>query len=79
MTNVKIFDGNLLGINQITFTSTDSVIYEYFENLDGVNSLYLIFNDVGVYFEETNENKYLIFAFTDENREALENYAELWD
>ena len=69
MTNVNL-DMNLLGINQISFTSTDSVVseIEYFKNLDGVNSLYLVFNDVDAYFEEYNENKYLVFALTDKNR-----------
>ena len=45
MTNIKNLDTNLLGINQVTFTSNDSVVYdiEYFKNLDGVNSLYLVF------------------------------------
>ena len=28
---------------------------------------------------KNNENKYLIFASTDKNKEALENYTELWD
>ena len=62
MTSIKNFDANLLGINKISFTSTDSVVYdiEYFKNLDGANSLYLVFNDVHVYFKENNENKYLV-------------------
>ena len=70
MTNIKNFDAILLGINQIAFTSTDSVIYdiEYFKNLDGVNSLYLVFNAVDAYFEEYNENKYLVFALTHKNK-----------
>ena len=68
MTNIKS-----LGINQISFTSTDSVVYE------GVNYLYLVFNDVDACFEKNNENKYLVFALTDKNKEALENYKELWD
>ena len=74
-------DTNLLSINQISFTSTDIVIYEieYFKNLDSVNSLYLVFNDLDAYFEYINENKYLVFALTDKNREALENYRELWN
>ena len=81
MTNIKNIDANLLSINQIAFTSTDSVIYdiEYFKNLDGVNSLYLVFNDVDFYFEKYGENKYFVFALTDKNREALENYTELWN
>ena len=80
MTNTKNFDANLLGINQIVLTSTDSAIYdiEYFKNLDGVNSLYLVFNDVNAYFEKNNENKYLVFTLTNKNREALENYTEIW-
>ena len=47
MTNIKNVDTNLLSINQIAFTSTDSVVYgiEYFKNFDSVNSLYLVFND----------------------------------
>ena len=79
MTNIKNLDPNLLSINQMTFTSTDSVVYdiEYFTNLDVVDSLYLAFNDVDA-FECIDENKYLAFALTDKNREALENYKEVW-
>ena len=49
------------------------------ENIDGANSLYLVINNVDPYIKENNEDKYLIFAFTDKNKEALENYTELWD
>ena len=81
MTNIKNFDSNLLSIDQISFKSTDCVIYdiEYFKNLNSKNSLHLVFNNVDVYIEENNEDKYLIFALTDKNKEALENYTELWD
>ena len=89
MTNIKKLNTNLLGINQISFTSTESVvydiylkdllIYEYFKDLDGLTSLYLVFNHADVYFKENNENKCLIFASTNKNKEALENYTELWD
>ena len=81
MTNIKKFDPNLLSIDQISFKSTDCVIYdiEYFKNLNSKNSLYLAFNNVDGYIEENNEDKYLIFALTDKNKEALENYTELWD
>ena len=75
MTNIKNLDTSLLGINQMAFTSTD---IEYFKNLDGVNSLYLAFHDVDAYFECIDENKYLVFALVDKNREALENYKEIW-
>ena len=49
------------------------------KNFGGANSLYLIFNNVDAYIEENNEDKYLIFALTDKNRETLENYTKLWD
>ena len=77
-TNIMYLDTNLLSINQISFTSTDTVVYEieYFKNLDGVNSLYLVFNDADAYFDCIDKNKYLVFALTDKNREALENYKE---
>ena len=65
--------------------NTDSVIYEieYFKNLDSENSLYLIFNNVNAYIEynpteDDSKTKYLVFPFTEKNREALENYTELW-
>ena len=79
MTNIMNLDTNLLSINQISFTSTDIVVYEieYFKNLDGINSLYLLFNNVDAYFECIDGNKYLVFALTDKNKRALENYKEI--
>ena len=63
MTNIKNFDLNLLSIDQISFKSTDCVIYDikYFKNLDSSNSLYLVFNNVDAYTEEYNEDIYLVF------------------
>ena len=52
------------------------------KSLDHVNtdfeiSLYLVFNDVdGQIIKQSNESKYLIFAFTDMNKEVLEKYTE---
>ena len=63
------------------FLTTSEIIgipFFYFINLDGVNSLYFVFNDVDACFECIDESKYLVFALTDENGEALENYKELW-
>ena len=81
MTNIMNLDTTFLGINQISFTNTDIVIYEieYFKNLDGVTSLYLVFNDVDAYFECIDGNKYLVFALTDKNKRALQNYRKLWN
>ena len=55
MSNIKNFDPSLLSLEKISFTSTDSVIYDikYFKNFDS-DSLYLIFNNVDRYIEESN-------------------------
>ena len=59
---------------------------KYFKNFDSSNSfyLYLIFNNVDAYIEcnlteDDSRTKHLDFASTGKNREALENYIELWD
>ena len=50
MTSIKNFDPILLSINQISFKSTDDVVYdiEYItmKILDSENSFYLVFNNV---------------------------------
>ena len=48
-------------------------------NIHSVNPIYCIINDVDEHIEESNGNKYLIFASTDTNKEVLINYAKLWD
>ena len=61
----------------MSFSSTGCIIYDikYFNNLDRVNSLYLVFSDVDAYIEGNVENKYLVFALTDKIKES--NYLEL--
>ena len=41
--------------------------------------MYLIINDVDVYIEEDDKNKYLSFASTDNNKEVLKKYIKFWD
>ena len=41
--------------------------------------MYLIINKVDEYIEEKNRSKYLVFDSTDENKEVLKKYTELWD
>ena len=40
---------------------------------------HIVFNDVDLYFECVNEEKYLVFALIDKNLDILENYKKLWD
>ena len=49
------------------------------KNIYSVNPLYLLVNHVSGYIKEKNENKYLIFDSTDENKELLKRYAYVWD
>ena len=84
MINIKYFYPSLLGIDKVSFKSTDDVIYHIdyitMKSLDSANFLYLIFNNVDGYItEESNEDKYLIFASTDKNKEVLQTYIELWN
>ena len=54
MTNIEDFDPTLLNIDQVTFESADSIIYDikYTKTLDSSNSLYLIFNNLDAYIEK---------------------------
>ena len=58
-------------IKYITMKSVDHV------NIDSENLLYIIFNNIGGYIEESNEDKYLIFASTNKNKKVLKKYKEL--
>ena len=73
MTNMTSMT-SLLSIVQTPFKGIDFFTYniKYIKNFDSVNSLYLIFNNVDAYIEKYNEDKYLIFASTDKNKEALD-------
>ena len=46
--------------------------------INSVNPLYLIFSKVNGYFEEINGNKYLTLVPTNENKEKIKKYEELW-
>ena len=48
------------------------------QNIDRGISLCLTFSDVDTHIIEENENKYLISALTEDNKEVLEPYKKLW-
>ena len=41
--------------------------------------MYLLVNHANGYIEGKNGNKYLIFDSTDENKEILKKYSDVWD
>ena len=49
------------------------------ETIYSVNPLYLLVNHANGYIEGKNGNKYLIFDSTDENKELLKKYNDIWD
>ena len=88
MINIKNFDPSLLNIDKISFKSIDVVAYHIkyikmksldYVNIESANRLYLVFNNVNGYIEESNENKYFIFVSTKKNKEVLRKYTKLWD
>ena len=48
------------------------------QNTDKKIPLCLSFSDVDAYIIEEIENKYLIIALTEDNKEVLELYKKLW-
>ena len=49
------------------------------KNIHSVNPLYLFVNHASGYIEEKGVNKYLIFDSTDENKELLKKYNDVFD
>ena len=86
MINIKNFEPNLLkidtksyknigiyNIGYITIKKIDDCEYIY-----RVNHLHLLVNHANRYIEEKNGNNYLIFDSTNENKELLKNYSDVW-
>ena len=65
---------NIYYIGYITIKKNDD-----YESIYSVNTLYLRINHASGYIEEKNGNKYLVFDSTDENKEVLKKYTELWN
>ena len=87
MINIEVFDPNLLKIDKKSYKNMDIYYIGYmaikkiddYENIHSVNPLYLMIGEVDGHIEEKNESKYLVFDSTDENKEVLKKYTELWD
>ena len=53
--------------------------YSEYVKTDSVNSLYLAINKINGYLEEIYGNKYLTLVPTNENKEKIKKYEELWN
>ena len=85
MINIRKFNSGILKIDKKSYKNIDIyyigyIMTKYYDDeyVDSVNPLCLIFLEVDGYIEESNGNKYLIFALTDRNKEVLRRYTELW-
>ena len=67
-------DIGIYNIGYITIKKIDDC-----ENIYSVNPLYLLVNHANGYIEEKGVNKYLIFDSTDENKELLKKYNDVWN
>ena len=74
--NLKDFDAMLLKIDKKDYNDIDIYYIGYvtikrigdYNNINNVNHLYLMINQMICYFEEKNENKYLVPDNTDKNK-----------
>ena len=82
---MKNFDPNNIKIDEKSYKNILIYYIGYvtikdskYVKINSVNPLYLIFNKVNGYFEEINGNKYLTLVPTNENKEKIKKYEELW-
>ena len=72
MINVKKLHTNVVGLEKILVFPDGAVSFDIYPT-------HIVFNNVDIYFECVNEEKYLVFALIDKNLDILENYKKLWD
>ena len=87
MINLKNFEPNLLKIDKKSYKNVGIYNIGYieikkiddYENIYNANSLHFRASDTNGYIEEKNDKKYLIFDSTDENKELLKKYSDVWN
>ena len=87
MISIKNFDPILLKIDKKSYKNIGIYNIGYitikriddYDNIYSVNPLYLLVNHACGYIEEKHENKYLIFHTTDEKKELLKKYNDVWN
>ena len=85
--DLKDFDAKLLKIDKKSYKNIDIYYIGYitikkiddYESIYSVNPLYLIITHASGYIEEKGVNKYLVFDSTDENKELLKKYNDVWN
>ena len=85
--DIETFDSNMLKLDKKSYKNLDSynigyvtvkkIGYSY--NINSVSLLYLRIDNANVYIEEINEDKYLVFDDTNENKELLRRYDDVFN
>ena len=84
--DLKDFDASSLKVDKKIYNeiNTDNIGYVTIKNIancnniNSINPLYLMINEMIGYFEEKNENKYLVLDDADE-KEVSKKYEEVWE
>ena len=84
--DLENFDSSLLKIDKKSYKGIGIYNIGYItikkidncKNIHSVNPLYLLVNHASRYIEEKGVNKYLIFNSTNENKELLKKYDDVW-
>ena len=87
MINVKDFDARLSKIDKKSYKNIgiDNIGYitkkknDDYKNIYSMNPFYLIIADASGYIKEKGVNKHLVFESTDENKELLKKYSDVWN
>ena len=87
MINIKKLDSNLLKIDKKSYKNIGIYNIGYItikkiddcESIYSVNPLYLRVDHVNGYIEEKGVNKYLVFDSTDENKDLLKKYNDVFN
>ena len=85
--NLKDFDARLLKVDKKDYNEIDIYYISYVivkkiddcNNINSVNSLYLMTDEMLGYFEEKHENKFLVLDDVDENKKVSRKYKEVWE
>ena len=81
--NIENFNLNNIKINKKSYRNIPVYYIGYvttkeYLKINNVNPLYLIFRNVNQYFEKINKSKYLMLVPTNESKEKIKKYEELW-
>ena len=85
--DIETFDSNMLNLDKKSYKDLDIYNIGYVTikeigsgyDINSVNLLYLRIDNAIGYIEEINEDKYLVFDVSDENKKLLKRYDDVFN